>query len=136
MNIIKTLTAIGLLGFASSATADLISNGDFEDDLGELSEQVRPIWMDKIYHSTDTFWFDDINSPDHYDTRNDIALEALLKTLFTIRSSDTTDNAQSKTIETWGDRHTLTIRHPMAAVPFIGSLLNLQFGPWPWSGIP
>jgi hypothetical protein len=34
MNIIKTLTAIGLLGFASSATADLISNGDFEDDLG------------------------------------------------------------------------------------------------------
>ncbi len=32
--------------------------------------------------------------------------------------------------------HTLTMRHPMAAVPVVNSILNLKFGPWPHSGSP
>lgn len=35
-----------------------------------------------------------------------------------------------------GEVQTLTMRHPMARVPVIGGLLDLQRGPWPWRGAP
>lgn len=37
---------------------------------------------------------------------------------------------------TMGQAQTLTMRHPMARVPVIGSLLDLERGPWPWRGAP
>jgi penicillin amidase len=37
---------------------------------------------------------------------------------------------------TMGQVQTLTMRHPMARVPVIGSLLGLERGPWPWRGAP
>lgn len=34
----------------------------------------------------------------------------------------------------WGDVNTLTMQHPFAEVPVVGSLLGLRKGPWPWAG--
>ncbi len=94
----------------------------FEDELGDAYSRVRKVQMDQIYHSADSFWFDDTTTADHVESRREIALRAL-----EVSFEQAADN-------TWGERHSLTMEHPMAAVPVLGSILDLRFGPWPWSG--
>jgi penicillin amidase len=94
----------------------------FEDELGELRRSVRKIWIDQVYNSTDSFWFDDINTLDVIETKEQVAANAIKETL-----------AQTGE-RTWGEVHSLTMRHPMAVIPILGGLLDLTRGPWPRSG--
>ncbi len=94
----------------------------FEDQLGQYSQQVSAVKLDEIYFSDNSKWIDNINTLEQTETRSQIATAALQEAL-------------SLTGEkTWGEAQTLSMRHPMAMIPIIGSLLDLSYGPWPWSG--
>lgn len=95
----------------------------FEDQIGEQYRKVRQIWMDQLYNSDDQFWFDNI-STEQIETRDSIALKAAASAL-EICGDDA-----------WGDRHFLTMQHPMAPIPVLGTLLGLKNGPFAWSGTP
>ncbi len=94
----------------------------FEDELGDLYMQVRKIWYDQIYFGDDQAWFNNINTSDKIETKNDISFEAMKQAL-KIAGNDN-----------WGERHSLTMSHPLSAVPILGSLLDLKRGPWSWRG--
>ncbi len=94
----------------------------FDDEIGDDTLTVRFLWMDHVYHTEDTLWFDDIATDTIVETRHDISRRALDSA---IALAD--DRA-------WGDALTLTIRHPMAAIPLVSNLLDLEHGPYPGSG--
>ncbi len=94
----------------------------FEDELGNLAGGIkRPILMEK-YRDPGHEWVDDQTTANRIETAVEIGLQALQNTLEQIDDS------------TWGEIHSLSMRHPMAIVPIFGSLLDLAQGPWPWSG--
>ncbi|MFQ5498801.1 MAG: penicillin acylase family protein [Candidatus Zixiibacteriota bacterium] len=90
----------------------------FEDELGELTPQVRKLWLDRTYYSEHENWFDDIGTAGLVESRWDMSLRAMTVAVPLVGDRK------------WGDILSLRMRHPMAAVPFLGSLLGLERGPW------
>ncbi len=111
---------------AAAITAEFIrqlTRATFEDELGpELLVSIRRLWTDQIFHGVGALWIDDISTPGSKESRRDIAERAMFRALEIARG------------KRWGDLHTLTMRHPMAAVPILKSVLGLQKGPRPWGG--
>ena len=105
----------------------------FQDELGTLSAGVSKLTLDRLYHSEATEWFDDITTPDYMETREEIAQRAARETVDALSAVQSDDQ---QPLRSWGEMHTLTMRHPMASVPVVNSILNLKFGPWPHSGSP
>ncbi len=94
----------------------------FEDELGEMYQGVRTIWLDEVFHNKlFHFWFDDTKT-ETVETIEDISRRAM---------SNAVEIAGQKT---WKDFNGLTMRHPMSEVPIIGSLLKLNQGKRPWPG--
>ena len=94
----------------------------FSDELGDDWNQVRKIWMDQYYHGDEISWFDDTTTVDTIETREQIAQQAMRQTLDLIGE------------DTWGNRNSITMRHPLAVIPILGSLLDLSYGPWSCGG--
>ncbi len=94
----------------------------FSDELGEMYQGVRTIWMDEVFHNKNyEFWFDDINT-DTIESKEDIARLAVNKAVEIVGQ------------KTWRDFNSLTMRHPMAGVPILGGLLALNRGTLAWPG--
>ncbi len=94
----------------------------FADELGEMSQGVRTIWLDEVFHNKSFhFWFDNIHS-EEVEAIDDISRRAI---------SNAVEIAAQKT---WKDFNSLTMRHPMGEVPVIGNMLELNRGVWPWPG--
>lgn len=94
----------------------------FEDELGEMYQGVRTIWLDEVFHNKSFhFWFDDINT-DTVEALDDISRRAMSNAVEIVAQ------------KTWKDFNSLSMRHPMSEVPVIGSLLELNRGVWPWPG--
>ena len=106
----------------------------YQDELGEMHSQVSKLTLDRMYHSDDHRWFDDGSTNDIVETRDEIAQQAARRAVEIIYGSAGDRNLLPP--KQWGEMHTLTMRHPMAVVPILGSLLDLQHGPWSWSGSP
>ena len=99
-----------------------LSELTFEDELGELESGISTITLDRIYNSADSAWFDNINTPERIETREELLASAAEAAVGLMGE------------KTWGEMQTLTMRHPMASVPLVSSILDLEYGPWPWSG--
>ena len=100
----------------------LLKQYAFQDELGDLQSVVSRLTLDRLYHDNDSTWFDDVTTNDKVETRDDIAQQAAREAVATIGG------------KSWGEMHTLTMRHPMAAVPVLSGLLGLQRGHWSWGG--
>ncbi|MBU8933448.1 MAG: penicillin acylase family protein [candidate division Zixibacteria bacterium] len=94
----------------------------FADDLDDLAGRVSRFTVDRIYHDTAAMWIDDQRTKNTIESREDIGARAMRRAL------ETTSG------RSWGQMHSLTMRHPMGAVPVLGSMLKLARGPWPWAG--
>ncbi len=94
----------------------------FKDELGDDGAAIGKYTVDVVFHDTLSPWIDDISTPDHIETRDEIGRRAL------------TDALKRVDGRTWGQLQTLSMKHPMAMVPVVSSLLDLSYGPWPWSG--
>lgn len=94
----------------------------FSDELGDQTSRLKRLWVDQIYHSTDTFWFDDITTDSVVESRAEIARRALRNAVDAIGE------------KTWGDIHSLSMAHPMSIVPLLSGFLGLERGPWSRGG--
>jgi len=94
----------------------------FKDELGDLSSGISTTWLEEIYNSNDTAWFDNTTTPEKIESRTETAKEALREALSLAGKN------------TWGEAHSLTMRHPLARIPVLSGLLGLSHGPWPWQG--
>ncbi|MDF1545185.1 MAG: penicillin acylase family protein [bacterium] len=100
----------------------LFKEETFSDELGELHKQVRNIWLDRVFHEGDGSWFDNVETEEIVESADDIALVAMQRAV------------ELAGADRWGDRHSLTVRHPLAAVPLLGTLLDLTYGPYAQPG--
>jgi len=96
----------------------------FDDELGKLSDRIDYVKIERIFKSGPDFWFDDINTENRRETREEIADKALRQAVAFWKNRP------------WGDFQTLTIAHPFSKVPILSSLLGLKKGPFPWGGTP
>ncbi len=100
----------------------------FADELPGVMKDInrRELFRDRVlyntFHEPYPIWFDNINTDDVFETREQIAQRALEEAL------DETDG------EEWGTFQRLTMAHPFAVVPLIGNLLDLERGPFPRGG--
>ena len=100
----------------------------FGDDFGDLTKKLlnkllyRERNFYRMYLNGNSAWFDDKRTEDRIETRNEVAVAAMEEALSIVRD------------RTWGDVQTLTMSHPMAAVPVLSSLLSLERGPFPRAG--
>jgi penicillin amidase len=89
----------------------------FEDELGELASSVSRTAFERSY-------FAPTSHAGTLATRYDLAQRAAEHAL---------ERCGHKV---WGNIYSITMRHPMAQVPVVGSLLGLEKGPFSWSGSP
>ncbi len=94
----------------------------FDDELGSMSKKLFYSDVEQIYREGPFEWFDNTETADVKETKDDTADKALQEAL------------QILGTKTWGDFHTLTLSHPLSVVPVVGSLLDLKYGPIPWHG--
>ncbi len=94
----------------------------FDDELGGTDKKILYTDLMEIYFHGPRQWFDDVRTKEKVETREEIARKAINEALQIVGD------------KTWGDFHTLSIRHPLAVVPVVSGLLHLQYGPFPWPG--
>ncbi len=94
----------------------------FQDEFGDDANGFGSYTIDAVFHDTLSPWIDDTTTAGHVETRDEIGRRALKATLESINGRK------------WGQVQTLTMRHPMAMVSILSSLLDLSYGPWPWGG--
>jgi len=100
----------------------------FEDEFSELVSELqnRLLFRDRnfyrIYIDNEDSWFDDKRTAGKVETRDEIAIMAMEDALTTVGD------------RIWGDFQSVTMSHPLAAVPVLSSLLSLQHGPFPRAG--
>ena len=106
----------------------LMKRYTFSDEFDDLIDDLmnRVVYRDRnfeaIYFGDNEVWFDDVNTSDNIEKRNDIAIRAMRETLNMIDKKN------------WGEVQTITMAHPMAGVPLLSTLLSLQRGPFPRGG--
>ncbi|MDH3890565.1 MAG: penicillin acylase family protein [candidate division Zixibacteria bacterium] len=106
----------------------------YQDELDGMHLQISKLTLDRMYHSDDLSWFDNVDTDEAIETRNEIAQQAARKATEIVYGVEADRDLLPP--RQWGEMHSLSMRHPMAVVPVINSLLDLQHGPWPWSGSP
>lgn len=96
----------------------------FDDELGRLSRKISVYNLENIFRTGPFEWFDDVGTEDRVEIRDEIRQKALKDALRSARG------------KTWGQLHTLEMRHPFAVVPVLSSLLDLAPEALPWHGSP
>jgi len=94
----------------------------FADELASLYYRVPDKWIEAISQVDSAGWFDDVSTSDTTESYDDIAARAMTDALVITKGV------------TWGEIHTLSMRHPLAMIPLLGDWLGLTHGPVPWSG--
>jgi penicillin G amidase len=94
----------------------------FEDEIGKLQSKIKFNLIEKENLSESGNWFDDINTKDKIESRQDISYKAMEAALKIIENKK------------WGEMQTVTMAHPLSQVPVLSNLLNLKRGPFARGG--
>jgi len=94
----------------------------FEDEIGKLNSKIKFNLIEKENLSESSAWFDDINTKDIIESRNDIATKSMKDAIEIVGNKK------------WGEFQSVTMAHPLAQVPILSSLLNLERGPFSRGG--
>jgi len=94
-----------------------------QDELGEkLLRRLSDEDFEQIFNGGPESYFDNQQTKDHLETREEIISTALKEALKQWQD------------RSWGEIHTLTMSHPFAKVPLLSNFFNLKMGPIPWGG--
>jgi penicillin amidase len=104
--------------------ADELSRDDISPDFRHSYRGIKHSTVERVFRDEGSRWIDDVNTSGHVETRAELAARAVNKALSVAGG------------KSWGQMQTLSMNHPMAAVPIISGLLGLAHGPWPWGGTP
>ena len=96
----------------------------FYDNIGDLYTEVPPRWIENLSQVEASGWFDDRNTEKAEESMLDISIRAMRDAL------EITDN------RTWGEFQTVSMEHPMAVIPILGTLLDLATDREPHGGSP
>jgi penicillin amidase len=102
---------------------DELKRATFADELGDIYSQIPFGWMDRINQLENAGWFDDVTT-EEIEAFEHTAQKALL------RAVELTDS------KSWGDMQFISMQHPMADLPIIGSFMSLQTNTESHSGTP
>lgn len=102
---------------------DELQRETFADELGDLYAQIPFGWLDRIEQIDKAGWFDNINT-DEIETFEQTAKKAMYRA---VKLSDE---------KSWGEMQFISMQHPMAILPFLGSFLNLQTKTESYCGTP
>ncbi|MFC2088433.1 penicillin acylase family protein [Calditrichota bacterium] len=100
----------------------LVRKLTFEDELGKLYSKVKFLLLERENLPSDSPWYDNIKTDNKEEIRDDILLSAMENALKIVQNKK------------WGQLQFLTIAHPLAQVPILSGLLNLERGPFPRGG--
>ena len=94
----------------------------FEDEIGKLQSKIKFNLIEKENLAESSAWFDDINTEDKVETRIEIAINAMKAAVKIVGNKK------------WGELQSVTMAHPLAQVPVLSSLLDLEKGPFARGG--
>jgi len=94
----------------------------FEDEIGKLNSKIKFNLIEKENLSENSTWFDDINTKDVIESRDDIVTKSMQSAIEIVGEKK------------WGEFQSVTMAHPLAQVPILSSLLNLERGPFSRGG--
>ncbi len=99
---------------------------EFQELAGVFNNRIlfRDYVMEYLYFQGDQKWFDDQNTSDRLESREDIAQKAMQLTLQQVKNKN------------WGDLQQLAPGHPLAEIPLISQLFDLRRGPFARGGSP
>jgi penicillin G amidase len=100
----------------------LFRKNTFGDEIGKLQSKIKFNLIEKENLPENSAWFDDVKTKDKVESRNDIA-EAAMKNAIKLVGD-----------KKWGELQSVTMAHPLAQVPVLGSLLGLERGPFARGG--
>lgn len=84
----------------------------------------------RLLREDSSSWFDDLNTPDRVETRDEIIRRSLQEAVDDIEQRAGSDPRQW----TWGQEHTLTHPHLLGDVALLEWLFDLNVGPYPSGG--
>lgn len=119
----------GTTGLDSRETAlvnvflDELKAAIFKDELGDMYAQIPIGWLDRLDDLNEAGWFDDITT-DETETLEQISQSTMKRTVALVGD------------KSWGELQTLSMQHPLAIIPVIGSMLNLATPGEPYPGTP
>jgi penicillin amidase len=99
---------------------------EFQELAGVFNNRIlfRDYVMEYLYFQGDQKWFDDQNTRDLVESREDIAQKAMQLTLQQVKNRN------------WGDLQQLSPGHPLAEIPLIAQIFDLRRGPFARGGSP
>jgi len=106
----------------------LLKEKTFADEFPDLSGKFlnKLLFRERnfysIYRNNNSTWFDNIQTVDKVETRDELAGEAMRRALTLMAD------------RSWGEVNSLTMAHPLAAVPLLSYFLSLERGPFPREG--
>lgn len=86
--------------------------------------------LDRLWQTPGSPWWDDVETPEVRETREDIALAAFKDAAAALEAGF----GPAPSRWTWGAAHTLTLRHPLGKMPILDKLFSLNRGPFPVPG--
>jgi penicillin amidase len=95
----------------------------FENDVSRTS--TAQIWLRGT-----SLWTDDVNTPGIAESFQDILLKSFKEVVDSLAKTCGPDIASWK----WGNRHQITLAHPLSKVAILEKLLKLNRGPFPVGG--
>ena len=106
----------------------LLKKKTFEDEFGDLIDKFQNSLLFRnrnfyrIYMNNMENWFDNVETNDLVETRNDIAVGAMEEAITVLGD------------RTWADVQTLSMSHPLSVIPILSTFLSLEKGPFPRVG--
>ncbi len=94
----------------------------FGDELGDQTSWISFTMMEKLYSDNSSHWFDNPATEDVVETAQDVAVQTMKDVLAKVGDKP------------WSQLNSLTMSHPLAVVPALNSLLELERGPFPRGG--
>jgi penicillin amidase len=111
----------------------MLEEAVFKDELGDhypeylqgATAVVNGV-MDRILDGQEIHWCDDIRTPDTSETISDLVVPAWNAAIRWLEEN----YGPEMESWVWGDLHTLSLKHPLAAAGLLNRLFNLERGPY------
>jgi len=98
--------------------------------LGPASRIFLPYFLEQTLAKKDSFWADDITTPEVKETVEAIVLRSFRQTINFLQKNWGKDISRWQ----WGKGHQLTLTHPLGEVKLLNWLFKLNRGPYPVGG--
>jgi len=112
-------------------------NAVFQDEIGDdlytalIKQDLLPTYLlDKTRTTKTSKWFDNVTTENKVETITD-NIQMAFENAFAKLSTEFGDDP---TTWKWGDKHTLTLKHPMGKNEMVAKLFNVNKGPYPVKG--